>query len=97
LNHNEEGQLLDQLTFHRRDKGLAEAVREEQPEVVVVGNTHGYRLKMAFPESHLTIFEVPDLYQNRGERFLAALYQRISGIKKPDEIYDLDYKMRPGD
>ena len=42
----------------KMDKGLEQAVKDEEPEVVVVGTHHGNHLKRRFPDAHYVAFDV---------------------------------------
>ena len=61
--------------FRSRNKGMAEAVRAENPELVVVGGAHAIYLKKTFPESYFIGFDTKKpkyrfLYKNADEIFI---------------------------
>ena len=49
------GLIYDLSPFsHTRDEAMSEAIREERPQVVVVGGSHANYLKREFPDSYYT-------------------------------------------
>lgn len=48
---------IEEFTIHKGSKGMIDAIKEEKPEVVVVGRSHADYIKRAIPEAYYTVFE----------------------------------------
>ncbi len=51
--------IVDAFIMHKRDKGMIQAIKEENPEIVVVGIVHANYIKQQFPDEKYVAFEIP--------------------------------------
>lgn len=87
---------LHQLTFFscgKKDEGMIQAIREEKPDVVLVGRLHANHIKKTFPEAHYVAFDYTS-QRRPSEKWITYLKRRLDKIqlekpKNADEVIEV--------
>lgn len=53
---------IEELTTHKPSKGMVEAIKDEEPQVVVVGAFHSNYIKKIFPDAYYVVFDTSAIF-----------------------------------